>query len=119
MDKHVYWILELNIRAGKGPEFHALMDEMVTATLNDEPGALNYEWSTSDDGSVCHIFERYVDSVATVKHLTTFGEKFAARFMEILSPTKFTVYGSPNQQVKDALAAFGVAIMSPVGGFSR
>ena len=119
MSEHVYWILELDLQTGKEEEFRALMEEMVTATRANEPGALNYEWSTSDDGRVCHIFERYADSAATMQHLANFGEKFAARFMEILSPTQFTVYGSPNQQVKDALATFGVAIMQQVGGFSR
>lgn len=119
MNEHVYWLLELDLQAGKEKEFHALMEEMVIATRANEPGALNYQWSTSEDGRVCHIFEHYADSAATIQHLANFSEKFAARFMEILSPKKFTVYGSPSQQVKDALAAFGVVIMQPVGGFSR
>lgn len=52
-------------------------------------------------------------------HLGTFGERFAGRFMEILAPTRFVVYGSPNQEVKDALAAFGPTYMNSAGGFSR
>ena len=52
-------------------------------------------------------------------HLGNFGEKFAARFLDILSPTSFVVYGTPDQQVRDALAAFGASYMQPVGGFTR
>lgn len=87
--------------------FRTLMEEMVAPTLANEPGTLNYEWSTSGDGRIGHIFERYVDSDATMVHLASFGQNYTARFMEILSPTGFTVYGSPNQQVKEALAGFG------------
>ena len=119
MNKQVYWILELNIQAGKEADFRKLMDEMVAATLANEPGTLNYEWSTSDDGKACHIFERYVDSDATMVHMANFGQNYAARFMEILSPTQFTVYGSPNQTVTEALADFGITVMQSAGGFSR
>lgn len=33
-------------------------------------------------------------------------------------PVRFVVYGSPNQGVKNALAAFNMAYMQPVNGFS-
>ena len=112
-------MLELDVQAGKEAALRTLIDEMVAATLANEPGTLNYEWSTSEDGGVCHIFERYVDSDATMVHLANFGQTFATRFLEILTPTSFTIYGSPNQQVTEALAGFGITVMQPVGGFSR
>jgi quinol monooxygenase YgiN len=112
-------MLELNIKEGKGADLSALSEEMVKATQENEPGTLDYQWSTSSDGTVCHIFERYSDSDAVMVHLGTFGEKFAGRFMEIFEPTRFVVYGSPSQEVKDALAAFGATYMDPAGGFSR
>jgi len=95
------------------------MTEMVSATLANEPGTLNYEWSTSADGKLCHIYERYVDSAAVMTHLGTFGERFAARFLEVLKPVRFVVYGSPSTAVKDALAGFNPIYMQAVGGFSR
>ncbi|NNK97815.1 MAG: antibiotic biosynthesis monooxygenase [Xanthomonadales bacterium] len=119
MNKHVYWLLELDIQSGREEDFRTLMDEMVTATKEDEPGTLGYEWSTSEDGRKCHIFESYEDSAATLQHLANFGEKFAARFLEVLSPTSFVVYGAPSQEVRDALAAFGASYMQSVGGFTR
>ena len=119
MSKNVYWMLELDLKAGRADDCRALMNEMVEATRENEPGALGYEWSLSDDGTRCHIFEHYANSEATMVHLGNFGEKYAARFLEILSPTKFTVYGAPDQQVRDALVPFGVSYMQPVGGFTR
>ena len=119
MKNHVYWMLELEIQPGREQDFRVLMNEMVTATLANEPGTLTYEWSISEDGRMCHIFEEYTDSAATLVHLGNFGEKYAARFLEILSPKRFMIYGSPDQQVKDALAAFGAVYMQFAEGFKR
>ena len=113
----VAWMLELDISEGAG--LPALIEEMVASTQENEPGTLDYQWSTSADGTVCHIFERYSDSDAVMAHLGTFGERFAARFMEILAPTRFVVYGSPSQEVKEALAGFNPTYMDSAGGFSR
>jgi hypothetical protein len=52
-------------------------------------------------------------------HLVAFGQNFAERFFAILKPTRFVVYGSPNQAVKDALAAFNPTYMVSAAGFSR
>ena len=115
----VAWMLELAIQEGKGAELPALIEEMVEATKENEPGTLDYQWSISADGTACHIFERYADSGAVLVHLGTFGERFAGRFMEILAPTRFTIYGSPSQEVKEALAPFSPTYMESAGGFSR
>jgi hypothetical protein len=37
----------------------------------------------------------------------------------VFKPTRFVVYGSPSQEVKDALADFNPVYMQPAGGFSR
>ena len=119
MAKGVAWMLELDISEGQGAGLPALIEEMVGSTQENEPGTMDYQWSTSADGTVCHIFERYSDSDAVMAHLGNFGERFAGRFMEILTPTRFVVYGSPSQEVKDALAGFGPTYMGSAGGFSR
>jgi len=119
MSNHVSWMLEFEIQAGRADALRDLMTEMVDATKTNEPGTLDYEWSTSADGKKCHIFERYADSAATMVHLATFGERFADRFLEILKPVSFVVYGSPNAAVRDALAAFNPVYMQSLGGFSR
>ncbi len=119
MSDHVYWILEVSIKDGQADAFKALMEEMVTATKADEPGALNYEWSLGDDGSSCHIYERYDSSDSTMVHLGNFGTKFAGRFMECAQPTKFTIYGAPDDTVKKALQPMGARYMADFGGFHR
>ncbi len=119
MSSNVYWMLELEVQSGRDKDFRALMKEMVSATQANEPGTLNYEWSTSEDGSRCHIFERYLDSGAVMTHMATFGEKYAARFFEVLKPLRLVVYGAPSAAVKDAFAGSKPVYMQPADGFSR
>jgi quinol monooxygenase YgiN len=119
MTNEVSWMLELSLQPGREKDFRALMNEMVEATRASEPGTLNYEWSLSADGATGHIYERYTDSAAVMIHAAAFGGKFAGRFLEILQPTRMVVYGTPSQEVKDALADFAPVYMQPVGGFSR
>ena len=119
MTNHVYWLLELSIKDGHLDSFRSLMSEMTAATQNDEPGALNYEWWISEDNAACHIYERYVDSAATMVHLGNFGSKFAERLLSHVDPTRFTVYGNADDAVKGALADFGPVFMQPFGGFSK
>jgi quinol monooxygenase YgiN len=119
MNDNIYWMLELAIRGDSQEPLKALLDEMVAATQADEPGTLNYEWFISADGKQCHIYERYADSAALMTHLGNFGSKFAKRFMSLLQPTRFVVYGNTDDQVKSGLAGLGPVYMAPLGGFTR
>ncbi|TNE41341.1 MAG: antibiotic biosynthesis monooxygenase [Alphaproteobacteria bacterium] len=119
MSGHVYWILAVEIKPGEYDNFIDLMTEMVAATKADEPGALNYEWSVSADKKSCHIFERYADSDATLTHMKNFGTKFAKRFMGVLIPKSFTLYGDPTETVVNTISAMQPVVMERVGGFSR
>jgi quinol monooxygenase YgiN len=119
MSENVYWVLELAINPGRFEDLKSLMAEMVEVTQRQEPGALNYEWAISDDRRVCHLHERYLDSAAAMSHIQSFGTNFAARFMDVLKPTRCVVHGAPNAQVKGALAPFSPVYMAPFGGFRR
>ena len=90
MTENVYWLLELAINPDRFEDFKNLMAEMVEATQRNEAGALDYEWTISDDRQVCHLYERYQDSAAAMTHLESFGANFAARFMEVLKPTRLS-----------------------------
>jgi len=94
------------------------MQEMVAAT-REEAGALGYEWFISADGSSCHINERYTDSAAVMVHLGNFGANFAERFMSMVAPAAFVVYGEASDEVRGALAGLGPAFYGTFGGFSR
>ncbi len=119
MSDVVGWVLDLELQAGKEEEFRQLMEEMVAATEANEPGALAYEWFLDESGKMCTIYERYSDSAAVMVHMTTFGEKYAQRFLSVLMPKQMVVFGSPNDEVRQALAALGPLYMSKAAGFSR
>lgn len=118
MSDYVAWVLELKIKDGQIDAFRSLMDEMVASTKN-EPGALNYEWHIDTSGEIVHIYERYVDSAAVQAHSATFREKFAARFMSVADMTRMTVYGKPNEAVRETLGRGIAVFMQPLGGFTR
>ena len=119
MKDHVYWLLELTILPGQADAFNAVMRDMVTSTRDTEPGVLAYQWNISDDGTTCHIYERYKDSAAVLTHLAAFGKNFAGRFMAAVKPTRFTVYGSPSPEVQQGLSVLGPVFFKPLDGFRR
>lgn len=119
MSEHVSWMFDLTVNAGKEAELQSLMAEMVAATQADEPGALDYEWHFSEDGTRLHLFERYVDSEATMVHLGNFGAKFMARFMGCVTPAGMVVYGAPSDAVRKGLAGLRPVYMERSAGFRR
>jgi quinol monooxygenase YgiN len=118
MGDHVSWWLEVAVRPGQREELKALVAEMIEST-HAEAGVTVYEWTISDDGGTVHAYERYADSRAVVTHLATFGEKFAERFLRAADPTRFVVRGTPDDEAREALSAFGPSYMRPLGGFAR
>jgi len=119
MNENVSWIFELTIKEGQLENLKKIMLELVNATKENEPGTMAYEWSISDDNAKCHIHERYVNSEATLIHLTTFIDKYAARLLETGDATSFVVYGTPSDDAKKVLDGFAAVYMSPIGGFIR
>lgn len=119
MSDHVFWIVDFALNDGALADFKALVQEMVDATRGKEPGALNYEWSISEDGKRVHIFERYKDSAAVLAHMANVGPTYIPRLMGLGHPTGFTVYGSPNAEARKMLETVHPTYMKPVNGFSR
>lgn len=115
----VSWVLELQVRSGSSDALRTLMEEMVSSTHASEPGTHGYEWYMSADGNALHVCERYADSEAALAHLHTFGQRFAARFFALLTPTRFTIYGSPDAAVQGALAAMSPMYLGQAAGFHR
>lgn len=113
------WMLEMQVQEGREDDVRALMEEMVEATRANEPGTLNYEWSFSEDGRVCHLYERYADSEAAMIHGGTFAARFAGRFLEVLTPTRFVFYGTPDREVIEAAAPFNPIVLKPAAGVTR
>ena len=118
MDENVFWTLEIT-NTGDLQTFTELMNDMVAATQANEPDTLNYEWSVAEDGETFYLFERYKDSAAVMTHLANFGENFAERFNAIAVPKRLIVYGSPSDEVKEAIAGFSPVYVGAFGGFAR
>jgi hypothetical protein len=118
MSREVSWNLQLTVRDGQLDTVRALMGEMVASTL-EESGALGYEWYLGEDGTTCHIHERYTDSEAALAHAGNFGSLFAERFFACFEPTCLSVYGRPTAEVRAALDPLGASYYGPLGGFSR
>lgn len=112
MNEHVFWLLELSVDPDKISEFAALRDEMIADVSANEPGALDYEWFLSADGTVCHIFERYIDSEATMVHLNRFFSSYASRFFDAATTKRMTVYGNISEDVHAALSKAGAVFMT-------
>jgi quinol monooxygenase YgiN len=119
MSAIIEWVLEMSINPGQMPNVQPLLDEMVAATLADEPGALHYEYYMNADHTRCTVLERYADSAAVMTHLGNFGAKFAERFLAAFTPVRFAVYGPADGTVRAALADFGATHASMIAGFHR
>lgn len=118
MSNKISWNLQMTVRDGQLDDARKLVDEMASATL-EEQGTQGYEWFLSGDGRNCHINEQYADSDAVMAHLGNFGSRFADRFLACFDVTAFSVYGDPSEEARAVLDGFGAAYFGWLGGFSR
>lgn len=118
MTQNVYWLLELDVRAGALEDYRALMREMVAAASR-EPGTLNYEWNASADGRICHIYVRYRDAQAVADHMASWDGNFSRRFAQLATITRMSVYGATGPAVRALLDPYGPVYYEPFGGFNR
>lgn len=118
MSEAVSWSLQMSVRDGCLDDAKNLAPEMIEST-REEAGAMTYEFFLSDDGMLCHLYERYADSDAAMVHLGNFGTHFAERFMACFEPTSFSVYGPARADVRAVLEGFGAQFLSNLGGFRR
>ena len=117
--EEVYWVVTFSIPKGQMDKFKQVVAPLVVDTMK-EPGALEYEYTASDDQSTVDIIERYSNSAAVVAHVTqTFGPKYSKPFLEIAKPERFVVYGTPNAEVKKTLEGFNPVYLTPFDGFTR
>ncbi len=114
----VHWIMELSIDQQKVNDIDTLMEELVSEA-DREIGTMAHEWNFSDDGSVCQLYERFVDADAAMLHLSMFGEQFADRFLSACSVTGVTILGYANEDVLGALARFSPNVLTQKAGFAR
>jgi quinol monooxygenase YgiN len=115
MTEQIGWCVELEVQPGRLDSFLVLTAEMVDETAK-ESGVLSYQRFVSEDGMICHAVERYESSDAATRHLQTFRDKFAEQFSSMVTRRCFTVYGSPDAELKTMLDGFGATYLIPFGG---
>jgi quinol monooxygenase YgiN len=118
MSNDISWHVELQVKAGQLDALCALTNEMVESTKT-EPGALIYERYISYDRQIVHVFERYVDANAAVAHLIAFGKTYGERFGKMVERKRFTVFGTPNTELKEILDPLGAKYAVALAGFTR
>ena len=126
MSENVFFIVELEVNPDRVDELRGVMEEMVRVTRADEPGTVNYEWFLSDDGMVCHIYERYVDAAAAVVHSRTFPPELFQR-SQAFPPVRLTAYGKLTEEIREqridpllaAVPGIALVVLEPLGGLVR
>ncbi len=115
----IYWLITASINDGQMENVTSLSDELVSATLANEPMTSVYNWSLSADGKTCYIFEWYDNSKAVMIHSATFRDKYSERLSGMVEFQSFEVFGNPNTEVKEALSGAGASFHQSIGGFAR
>ena len=118
MSAEISWQVELEVKPGQRDHFLALTEEMVEITRG-EAGVLIYERFGSEDGEVIWVYERYADSTAAVAHLRMFSEQFGERFASMVTRKRFTVFGSPSDELRSILDGFDATYLARFAGFAR
>jgi len=116
--KSVHWLLELSIHPEHINDFDAIMLELVRET-DREVGTMACEWNFNDDGSICTIYERFMDADAAMVHLGMFGDRFADRFLKASTVTRLTLLGHVSDELKNALKGFNPMVLTQRAGFAR
>jgi quinol monooxygenase YgiN len=116
-ENEVAWLFELEVPSQNRPAFDALAPEMIEETKQSEPGSRAYQIFVGD-GTVS-VYERYDDSDAALVHMKNFGEKFAERFMALVTPVRFTLLGNPSQALLDVVGPIGAQVNTPLAGYIK
>jgi quinol monooxygenase YgiN len=118
MRDDIYWICVFKVKPEQFDDFKQIVAPLVAAT-KQEPGALAYEYSVSDDRTTIHILEHYRNSDAVVSHVQQTFAKFAERFSAFATVASFVVYGVPGPEARKILDGFGAIYMTSFDGFTR
>jgi quinol monooxygenase YgiN len=120
--EQIEWTVEFTIEDGKLEEFKKLVQELVNAVRDSEPGAMRYQWYLSDkDKTKCVVSELYKDSNAALAHINGKGVEsiLVPKIFPIAKMTRFEVYGNPNKELQDELAKLGSHNYNHLTGFTR
>ena len=116
--EQIFWLIDAQISEGRRDDVVAIMEKLVALTHASEPGALSYEWWTSEDGARLFIFERYADSDAALTHLANVGPHLGA-LMGAITMGPLMIFGPASEGLRAAGASLGASFAVHLGGFTR
>ena len=114
MSDEIAWRVELTVKSDQVGNLLALTDEMVELA-SQEVGCLSYQRFIGTDGHSVHVYERYSSSGAALAHLKSFFDRFGDRFASMVNRNRFTVYGTPNSDLRQMLDQFSPEYLRPFG----
>jgi quinol monooxygenase YgiN len=91
-------------------EFKALAGDALKIAL-DEPGLLQYDWFFNADESTCVVRETFESSEAVLAHIAAVGA-ILGPVVELGGGLELEFFGSPSEQVLQALEAFRPTVSS-------
>jgi quinol monooxygenase YgiN len=103
---------------GQMDNFRQLVTRLV-ATVAEEPGTLVYEFSVQPDQKTYNVMEVYRDSDAVLAHGKHLSAALLQELAQVRKTTSAIAFGSPDAQVKEALARLNPVYTSPIDGFIR
>ena len=104
---------------GQMDNFRSLVTRLVAAVA-EEPGTLVYEFSFQPDEKTYNVLEVYRNSEALAAHLKHVTDTdFLKELGQVRKTLSGVVFGSPDAQVKQALARLNPVYTSPIDGFIR
>jgi quinol monooxygenase YgiN len=117
IENEVAWLFELEVQPENRQALEALVPEMIAETKKSEPGSRAYQIFVNE-GTIS-VYERYDDSDAALTHMKNFGEKFAGRFMALVTPVRFTLLGSPSAELLEVVGPIGAIVNTPLAGYIK
>ncbi len=110
----VYWVITFDV--ADMDKFKPIVEKLVAQT-EKEPGTITYVYTVAPNNKTVDILEHYKDSAAALPHLQkTFGP-YQENLFALAKVTRLVVYGSPSDDVKQALAIADPTYMQPFAGF--
>jgi quinol monooxygenase YgiN len=116
-ENEIAWLFELEVKPENRAALEALVPEMAEETKKSEPGSRAYQVFATEES--ISVYERYDDSNAALEHMKNFGEKFAGRFMALVTPVRFTLLGSPSAELLEVVGPIGAIVNTPLGGYIK
>lgn len=120
MSNQIHIQAEFIIKNGKLDEFKKLIQKMSKLVQTNEPNTLQYQFYLNKDNTICIVYEKYVDSKATLEHNNGIASKtILPQIFKISKLHRLEVYGKPNKELQKLLTNFNAKIYDFVTGFDR